>query len=51
MISYFLETKILKLEVIENGLKKAEEVEDNLSISGLLVSEIAEREILENESI
>jgi Ankyrin repeat. len=51
MISYYLETKTLKLEVIENALKKAEETEDNLQVSSLLVSEIAERELIERNSL
>ena len=47
MINYFLETKLLKLEVIKSGLKKAKDLEDHLPIASLLINDLAERETLE----
>ncbi len=51
MIKYFLETKTLKLEVIENALEKAEKDGDNLQISGLFANEIEQLKLMETNSI
>ena len=51
MIAYFLETKTMKLELINEALSKAEGKSDNLQVASLLISEVTERELIESQSI
>lgn len=51
MIAYFLETKTMKLELINEALSKAEGKSDSLQVASLLISEVTERELIESQSI